>query len=155
MSTALFPGTFRPFTIGHAAIADRALTLFDRLVIAVGVNAEKENDDDDAASRVAAIRGHYAGNDRVTVLAYRVLTADLVKETGACCIVRGIRDEKDLLYENEMTRANATLFGVETVYLLADTRLRGVSSSLVRELQRYGKDVSELLPDASRKIREK
>ncbi|MBP5259378.1 MAG: pantetheine-phosphate adenylyltransferase [Paludibacteraceae bacterium] len=142
--TALFPGSFAPFTVGHAAIVRRALTLFDRVIIAIGVNPDKASDD--LEERVAAIREQYAGETRVEVCAYRTLTADIVHKSGACCIVRGIRNDRDLAYENEIARANHTLFGVETVYLLAEPELREVSSSLVRELQRYGKDVSRLLP---------
>ena len=144
MKTALFPGSFAPFTVGHAAIVRRALTLFDRVIIAIGINSEKTpgNPED----RVAAIREQYTGDPRVEVCAYRTLTADLVKKTGACCIVRGIRNSKDLAYENETARANYTLFGVETVYLLAEPELREVSSSLVRELQSHGKDIRQLLP---------
>ena len=142
--TALFPGSFNPFTIGHAAIVERALALFDCIWIAIGVNPDK--DDRDLEARVEAIRRQYADEPRIQVCAYRTLTADLVRETGACCIVRGIRNTRDLDYENEIARANYTLFGVETVYLLASPELREVSSSLVNELRQYGKDISNLLP---------
>lgn len=143
--TALFPGTFNPFTKGHQDIVARALPLFDKIVIGVGINPGKASAGDSAAA-ADDIRRLYAGEPRVEVLAYEGLTADFVRETGACCIIRGIRNPRDLDYETSLARANFTLFGVETIFLLADPRLKEISSSLVRELKAFGKDVSELMP---------
>ncbi|MBO4369843.1 MAG: pantetheine-phosphate adenylyltransferase [Paludibacteraceae bacterium] len=142
--TALFPGSFNPFTVGHADIVRRALQLFDKVIVAIGVNSAK--DPADNTKRIARLRNLYADNPRVEVIAYDSLTADLVRQKNASCIIRGIRNEADLAYENEIAQVNFSLFGIETVYLLADPELRELSSTVVRELQRFGKDISQLLP---------
>ncbi|MBQ2026186.1 MAG: pantetheine-phosphate adenylyltransferase [Paludibacteraceae bacterium] len=144
MRTAIFPGSFNPFTQGHANIVSRALTLFDRVIIAIGQNSEKDNGN--MAQNVEAITALYANNARIKVLSYQCLTADLVQKENATCIIRGIRNESDLAYEQEIAQANYTFFNVETIFLLASPQLKEVSSSMVRELKKYGKDVSNLLP---------
>lgn len=147
MRKALFPGSFNPFTKGHQDIATRALALFDEVIIAVGINIGKGECSDDADRRADEIRRLFSDNPRVSVLTYDSLTADLVAETGACCIIRGLRNDRDLEYENRIATANYSLFGVDTVFLLADPTLKEVSSSLVRELKRFGKDISGLIPE--------
>jgi len=146
----LFPGSFNPFTIGHKNIVDRACTLFDKVVIAIGVNSEKHPSDAEGAAsaanpeaqeRVEHIRAIYASNPKVEVISYTTLTAQVVKEQGIDCIIRGIRGSKDLEYEDEITRVNYTVFGVETLYLLADPELKEVSSTIARELHKYGVEV--------------
>lgn len=141
---ALFPGSFNPFTEGHANIVSRALTLFDRVIIALGSNSEKETTQQD--KNLNTIVQLYANNPRVKVLSYNCLTADLLQKENATCIIRGIRNESDLAYEHQIAQANYTLFQVETVFLLASPQLKNISSSLVRELEKYGKDISALLP---------
>lgn len=136
----LFPGSFNPFTIGHKNIVDRACTLFDKVVIAIGVNSEKHHDsiDNGVEAEMEHIREIYAGNSKVEVISYTTLTAQVVKEMGIDCIIRGIRNTQDLEYEDEITRVNYTFFGVETLYLLADPKLKEVSSTVARELRKYG-----------------
>lgn len=134
----LFPGSFNPFTIGHKNIVDRALRLFDTVVIAVGVNSAKEENATGAAMRVEHIKAIYKENPNVEVISYSTLTANVVKEYNIDCIIRGIRNATDLEYEDEITRVNYTVFGVETLYLLADPQLKEVSSTVARELNKYG-----------------
>lgn len=141
---ALFPGSFNPFTQGHADIVSRALTLFDQVIIAIGVNSQKATNH--ALKNKERIDQLYQNEPRVKVVSYNCLTADLLKKENATCIIRGIRNESDLAYEQEIAQANYTLFQVETIFLLASPHLQQVSSSLVRELEKYGKDVSQLLP---------
>ena len=143
-SVALFPGSFNPFTKGHANIVFRALNMFDKVVIGIGINSEKPQEGTE--ENLKKIKSIYANQPRVKVITYSTLTADVVKEENATCIVRGIRNEVDLNYESEIAKANYTLFGVETVFLLASPELKEISSSLVRELERYGKKIEELLP---------
>lgn len=143
-STALFPGSFNPFTKGHADIVSRALNMFDEVIIGIGINSEKPQDS--ASKNLENIKKTYADEPRVKIITYNTLTADVVKEENATCIIRGIRNDVDLKYESEIARANYTLFGVETVFLLASPELKEISSSLVRELERYGKKIEELLP---------
>lgn len=143
-STALFPGSFNPFTKGHADIVSRALNMFDEVIIGIGINSEKPQNS--ASKNLENIKKTYADEPRVKIITYNTLTADVVKKENATCIIRGIRNDVDLKYESEIARANYTLFGVETVFLLASPELKEISSSLVRELERYGKKIEELLP---------
>lgn len=147
MKTGLFTGTFDPFTIGHRSIVDRALPLFDRLVIGVAVSRLKHTQSD-VAQRVRAIANLYAGDGRVRVVAYSDLTIDLARREEATFIVRGVRSAKDFEYERDQADINRRLGGVETLLLFSEPHLACVSSSLVRELEFFGHDVSEFLPEA-------
>lgn len=141
---ALFPGSFNPFTIGHANIVSRALNLFDKVIIGIGINSEKSQEN--IAKNLKEIEDRYANEPRVKVITYSTLTADVVEKENATCIIRGIRNNVDLNYESEIAQVNYTLFKVETVFLLASPELKEISSSLVRELQKYGKNITDLLP---------
>lgn len=141
---ALFPGSFNPFTIGHENIVNRSLTMFDKVIIGIGINSEKSNEN--ANKNLAEIENKYKNEPRVKVITYNTLTADVVKKENATCIIRGIRNDVDLKYESEIAQVNYTLFNVETIFLLASPELKEISSSLVRELQKFGKKVSDLLP---------
>lgn len=146
MTTALFTGTFDPFTIGHQSIVERALGLFDRVVIGVAVSKLKHTESD-VARRTDYIRKVFAEmTDRVDVVAYSDLTVDLAKRTGATCIVRGVRSVKDFEYEREQAEVNRQIGGIETLLLFAEPHLSSISSTLVRELQFFGRDVSGFLP---------
>lgn len=145
MKTALFPGSFNPFTRGHADIVARALTLFDRVVIGVGTNAEKAPAV--VEEIVEPIRSLYAGDPRIEVAAFTCLTAQFARQTGASCIVRGVRSLKDFEYERDMADVNRQLSGIETVILFSKPDLAAVSSSLVRELESYGADITPYLPE--------
>ena len=145
MKKAIFPGTFDPFTVGHASIVERGLPLFDRIVIGVGVNDNKRtlytNEE-----RVRNIQEIYANEPRVKVVAYDDLTVDLAKREEASFILRGIRSVKDFEYERDIAAMNERLSGVETVLLFTEPQYMSISSSVVRELLRFGKDVTEFLP---------
>ena len=141
---ALFPGSFNPFTKGHEDIVSRALKMFDKVIVGIGVNSDKPQEN--TYKNLRAIEEKYANDKRVKVITYNTLTADVVEKENATCIIRGIRNNVDLNYESEIARANYTLFGVETVFLLASPELKEISSSLVRELEKYGKKITDLLP---------
>ena len=146
MRTAIFPGTFDPFTKGHADIVSRGLEMFDKIIIAIGVNEQKvpyQSLDD----RIAAIRKVYADEKRIDVCTYNCLTTDLARQYGAEFILRGVRDIKDFEYERNIADINHQLTGIETVVLFSRPQLAAISSSLVRELQHFGKDITEFLPD--------
>jgi len=147
MKTALFPGTFRPFTIGHADMVTRALDIFDRVIICLGVNYEKADTPESVESRLKTIGDIYASNPRVEVTARQGLTVDAVKELGADAILRGVRSVKDYEYERDMADANRALAGVETVILVARPELAFISSSLVNDLKSHGLDASQFIPE--------
>ncbi|RRD75276.1 pantetheine-phosphate adenylyltransferase [Alloprevotella sp. OH1205_COT-284] len=143
--TAIFPGSFDPFTIGHASVVRRALTLFDKIVIGVGYNIRKRSLFS-PEERVAAIRQLYRDNDRIHVVAYDDLTADLARRENAKFVIRGIRSIKDFEYERDTAGINHRLADIETVLLFTEPQYADISSTVVRELISFGKDVSEFLP---------
>ena len=145
MKVAIFPGSFDPFTVGHASIVERGLPMFDRIVIGVGVN-DKKRSFYDPEQRVEAIRRVYANEPRIKVVAYNDLTIDLVRREGAQFILRGLRSVKDFEYERDIAAMNKRLACVETVMLFTEAHYSDISSSVVRELIAYGKDVSAFLP---------
>lgn len=140
----VFTGTFDPFTIGHQNIVERALPLFDKLVIAVAVSKLKHTQKE-ISERLNNIQALYADNGNIKVVAYSDLTVDMAKREGANFIVRGVRSVKDFEYEREQAEINRRLSGIETVLLFSDPSLSSISSTLVRELQFFGKDASEFI----------
>lgn len=145
MKVAIFPGSFDPFTVGHASIVERGLPMFDRIVIGVGVNDSKRCLLT-SEQRVEAISQLYADEPRIKVVAYNDLTVDLVRREGAQFILRGLRSVKDFEYERDIAAMNNRLSGVETVLLFTEANYSDISSSVVRELIAFGKDVSDFLP---------
>lgn len=144
MRKALFAGSFDPFTIGHKSIVDRALFLFDEVIIAFGVNVNKKPFMP-LEERMTRVREAYKGNERVKVVCYEGLTVDFAREMDACCLVRGVRNAVDYDYERTIAEVNRRLSGVETVLLIADAENGYVSSSLVRELAQFGKKIEDLI----------
>ena len=144
MRIGVFTGTFDPFTIGHQNIVERALPLFDKLVIAVAVSQLKHTQKE-ISERLNNIQALYADNGNIKVVAYSDLTVDMAKREGANFIVRGVRSVKDFEYEREQADINRRLSGIETALLFSDPSLSSISSTLVRELQFFGKDASEFI----------
>lgn len=144
---ALMAGSFNPFTIGHASIVERGLELFDEVVVAVGQHPDKPHTD--ARERAEAIAAIYSNQPRVRVIVSHKLTADTAREAGARFLLRGVRSVRDFEYERDMADVNRELGeGLETVLLTALPHLAAVSSTIVRDIASYGKDVSRYLPDA-------
>ncbi|MDI9603757.1 MAG: pantetheine-phosphate adenylyltransferase [Bacteroidota bacterium] len=143
---ALFPGTFDPFTVGHESLVRRSLTLVDEMVIAIGVNDNKQSFFP-LDKRLQMIRDLYQPEPRVRVESYDTLTVDFAREVGADFILRGIRTIADFEYEKTIAHMNRTLSGIETILLFTEPNHAHISSSIVRELLRYGRDVSSFLPD--------
>jgi len=145
MRTAIFPGSFDPFTIGHYDIVRRALPLFDEIVVGVGVNAQKKPLFS-PEERVEAIRKAFRDEPKVRVMTYETLTVDFAHEVGATFMLRGVRSTVDFEYEKAFAEANKQLSGIETVLLLTKPEYEHISSSLVRDLYNYGKDITPYLP---------
>ena len=143
---AIFPGSFDPFTVGHHSIVMRALPLFDKIVVAIGTNAAKYAMMSESR-RVEALRELYADNEKIEVISYEGLTVDAAKMCGAKLILRGVRMIQDFEYEKNLAEVNRSISGLETVLLYTLPEFGHISSSIVRELIRYGRDVSSLLPD--------
>jgi pantetheine-phosphate adenylyltransferase len=142
---ALFPGTFDPFTTGHKSLVDRGLALVDQIIIAIGVNEGKQTYFP-LEERINSIQRLYAHDNRVSVEAYDTLTIDFAEKCGARFILRGIRTVNDFEYEKSMADVNRSLSGIETFILFTEPRLTHVSSTIVRDLLRYGKDISAFVP---------
>ncbi|MBQ8607628.1 MAG: pantetheine-phosphate adenylyltransferase [Bacteroidaceae bacterium] len=145
MRRAIFPGTFDPFTIGHDDIVKRALTFMDEVVIAIGINRNK-CPLSSPETRAETIRSLYANEPRIRVEMFEELTTDFMKRIESRFIIRGIRSVKDFEYEESMADINKQLADVETIVLFCKPELANISSSLIRELKAYGKDVSRFLP---------
>ena len=144
--TGVFVGSFNPFTTGHDSIVRRALLLFDRLVIGVvGDNVNKPSLTP-AEQRMEAIRQLYAENPAVEVKTFYGLAMEFARQEGAQFIVKGVRSAKDFEYEREQADLNRAIGGIETVLLYAEPQLSSVSSTMVRELQHFGVDVSRFIP---------
>lgn len=142
---AIFPGSFDPFTVGHESIVERALPLFDEIIIAIGVNPEKKSFLTEE-ERVKLISDFYKDNDQIKVVAYQGLTVDIAKEYNARFILRGVREVKDFEYERTLGTMNREISGLETVLLYTLPELGHVSSSLVKELIHYNVDISKYIP---------
>ena len=148
MKTALFPGSFDPFTNGHLDVVRRGLALFDTVIVALGTNSSKERYRP-LPEMLERIEQLFIDEPRVQVVTYQGLTADFARATGATVLLRGLRNCLDFEYETPIAQANAHLCpGLETVFLPPVPSLAGISSSIVRDIHRFGGDVSAFVPYA-------
>lgn len=144
---AIFPGSFDPFTKGHHDIVMRSLNLFDEVIIAIGYNSSKHNRYFEIELMVRKISGIYHDNSNVKVLVYNELTSTLAKKHDAHFLVRGLRNTTDFEYENIISQMNRNLNPeLETVFLITSPQFAAVSSTIIREVHRYGGEVNEYLP---------
>ncbi len=143
----LFPGTFDPLTLGHVDIINRALPLFDKIIVGIGLNASKAPMFT-AEQRLQWIRDIYKDEDRVEGAVYEGLTIDYCKKIGANFILRGIRYVSDFEYEKTIADANRTLDRtIETIFLTGEPKYTSVASTIVRDILRNGGDASLFLPE--------
>lgn len=148
MKTCLFPGTFDPITLGHTDIIDRGIDLFDKIVIGIGLNSNKapmfKLED-----RIAWIKEIYKNEPKIEVASYTGLTIDFCKQIDAKYILRGIRYVSDFEYEKAIADANRTIAPeIETIFLTPVPKYSSIASTLVRDIYKYGGDVSSFLPEA-------
>ena len=146
MRRAIFPGTFDPFTIGHYSIVTRALTFMDEVTIGIGIN-ENKNTYFPIEKRVEMIQKLYKNEPRIKVMSYDCLTIDFAQQVDAQFIVRGIRTVKDFEYEETIADINRKLAGIETILLFTEPELTCISSTIVRELLSYNKDIRMFIPE--------
>ncbi len=142
---ALFQGSFDPFTRGHESIVERALTMFDEVVVLVVHNSAKQGFFP-VKTRVKIIEEAFKNEVRVKVMASEGLTVEVAKTVGACCFLRGVRTVQDYEYEMNIADVNRRFSGVETVLLYTLPEFSHISSTIVREWLKYGKDMTEYLP---------
>lgn len=146
LKKVVFAGSFDPFTRGHEALVEEALRLFDRVVIAIGENVQKRGFLT-VESRRRLIEELYAEQERVEVAVYRGLTGDFATEIGASALLRGVRNTVDFEYEKTMAAANRRLYPqLTTLLLFTPSEVADISSSTVRELVAFGREVGEFLP---------
>jgi pantetheine-phosphate adenylyltransferase len=145
MKKAVFPGSFDPITLGHVDIINRAIPLFDEIIVAIGVNAEKKSmfslDD-----RLHHIRVTFKDESKVRVLSYSGLTVDLCKKENAGYILRGLRNSSDFNYEQSIAQTNSSLAEIESLFIMCNPHLSNISSSIVRDVIRNGGDYTKMVP---------
>ena len=143
---AVFPGSFSPFTLGHQYVINRAIALFDKIIIAVGSNSSKEYYFTEE-QRIQWMEDIFKDEPKVEIRKYEGLTVDLCKSIGANFILRGLRNSKDFNYEKEIAQVNQTLNEeIETIFIITSSEYSHISSTLVREIARNGGDISKFVP---------
>lgn len=143
---AIFPGTFDPFTLGHLSLIERGLELIDEIIIAIGINQNKQTFFS-LDKRMEMISRLFETEPRISVQSYDGLTVDFAKEAEARFILRGIRSVSDFEYEKTIADVNREIAGIETFLLFAEPKYSHICSSIVRELLIYGKSVKDFVPE--------
>jgi pantetheine-phosphate adenylyltransferase len=144
---ALFPGSFDPFTKGHQDIVLRGLSMFDEIIIAIGYNSQKDQRYFKIDLMISKIQETFANYPQISVITYAKLTAELARQNGARFLLRGLRNTTDFEYENSIAQVNRHLnHELESVFLITSPPLAAISSSIIREVHRYGGDISVMLP---------
>lgn len=146
MRRAIFPGSFDPVTLGHYDIIKRGITLFDELIIAIGINADKKYMFT-LEQRKKFIEDAFVDEPKIKVLTYEGLTVDFCKKVDANFILRGLRNPGDFEFEKAIAHTNRKLSEIETVFLLTSSGKSYISSSIVRDVIRNGGDYSGLVPN--------
>ncbi|MFT5890894.1 MAG: pantetheine-phosphate adenylyltransferase [Dokdonia sp.] len=149
MRRAVFPGSFDPVTIGHYDIIVRGVTLFDEVILAIGVNSAKKYMFS-LEQRIHFLEETFKDEPKIKVMSYKGLTVDFCNEQDSEFILRGLRNPGDFEFEKAIAHTNRKLSGIETVFLLTSSGKSYISSSIVREVIRYGGDCSDLVPEVVR-----
>lgn len=146
MKIALFPGSFDPMTIAHVDILKRALPLFDKIIVGIGLNSSKQNFLS-AEKREEMVRTIFADNENVDVQLYEGLTVDFCRKINAKYMVRGIRSASDFEYERAIAQINQTMMPeVETILILSKPEYSAISSTIVRDILRNNGNISPFVP---------
>ena len=156
MTTALLPGSFDPFHNGHLEVTERAVGLFDRVVVAVIRNPSKSEPVFSLAERQAMIEECVGHHDRISIVSMSTLVVDVARKVGADVIVKGLRAVSDFENELQMAQMNQQLSGIDTLFIPTGSSYSFIASRLIREIARYGGDVSAFVPEAvARRMKER
>lgn len=150
MRKAVFPGSFDPITLGHTDIIERALPLFDEIILAIGTNSDK-NYMFSLEERLFFLEETFKDEPKVKVMTYQGLTAEFCKEQGAGFLLRGLRNTTDFEFEKFIGQTNLKMAGIETVLLITSSGKSHISSTVVRDIIRHGGDYEFMVPDCVRK----
>ena len=143
---AIFPGSFSPFTVGHQSVVDRALPLFDKIIISIGINSEK-NQYFSIEERLQWIKDVYGNNPKIEIKFFEGLTVDFCKKENANYILRGLRDSHDFKFEKGIAQMNKDLNNeIETIFIITPPEISHISSSIIRDIIKNGGDVSKFIP---------
>lgn len=149
MKRAVFPGSFDPITLGHVDIVERALVIFDEIILAIGVNASKKYMFS-LEQRQTFLRETFKGKTNIKIKTYEGLTVDFCRQEDANFILRGLRNANDLEFEKSIAQTNQKLAQIETVFLLTSSGKSHISSTIVRDLIRYNGQYKDFVPKAVR-----
>ena len=147
MKRAIFPGSFDPITLGHYDIIKRGITLFDEIIVAIGINADK-NYMFSLEERIQFIEDTFANEPKIKLMTYQGLTVDFCKDVDAHFILRCLRNPADFEFEKAIAHTNRHLSTIETVFLLTASKTSYISSSIVRDVIRNGGDYTKFVPDS-------
>ncbi|WP_456377378.1 pantetheine-phosphate adenylyltransferase [Lutibacter sp.] len=147
MRRAIFPGSFDPITLGHVDIINRALPLFDEIIIAIGINADKKYMFS-LKERIKFIKENYANEPKIKVETYTGLTIDVCEKLNVDFILRGLRNPADFEFEKAIAQTNRKLSNIETVFLLTSATTAFISSSIVRDILRNGGNIKGFVPNS-------
>lgn len=143
---AIFPGSFSPFSIGHQSVVKNALSLFDKIIIAVGINSKKDQYFS-IQERIQWIESVYRNNEKIEIKRYEGLTIDFCKKEGANFIIRGLRNSHDFSFEKNIAQMNRNINpNIETIFFITPPELSHISSSLIRDIIKNGGDISKFIP---------
>lgn len=148
---AVFPGSFDPFTKGHELLVKRYVSLFDKIIVAVGVNSTKQYFFT-LESRLNHIRSLFKNLDNIEVITYSGLTVDLCREKKAQYLIRGLRNTTDFEFEKSIAQMNKTMTGIETLFLMTDAETAAIHSTIVREIKKNGGDISSFVTNSDQLI---
>ena len=147
MKKAVFPGSFDPITLGHVDLIYRGLEIFDEIIIAIGVNADKKQLFS-LEDKIQQIINTFVNEPRIKVASYKGLTIDFCKSVNSKYILRGLRNSSDFNYEQSIAQTNSSLSSIESVFLISSPQLTHISSTIVRDIIRNGGDYKRLVPES-------
>ena len=147
MKKAVFPGSFDPITLGHVDLIYRGLEIFDEIIIAIGVNADKKQLFS-LEDKIQQIKNTFINEPRIEVASYKGLTIDFCKSVNSKYILRGLRNSSDFNYEQSIAQTNSSLSSIESVFLISSPQLAHISSTIVRDIIKNEGDYKSLVPES-------